>query len=348
MATYFITKNNFFTLLGSLQKNYSVFAPVKKENARFFTRIAAGADTLDADSFTFGEVRAVEPLKMFYLRSRERVAEGFDEKLPGGDEKPFCIVGAKACDLKGFQVHDRVFRDDDYTDPFYLREREGNLIISADCTCAIETCYCLALHVNPYPQSYYDVNISEVKGGFVAEVGTSKGESLISDNASLFDEAKAGQLGERDAQRKRVTDEVKKNIRENRIPDQDKLEGAIERNYNAPLWQEEASECVECGACNMICPTCHCFLMYDQNDAGRMARLRVWDSCMVKDFAQVAGGANPRPQLWMRLRNRFEKKFDFFPKFGGIYACTGCGRCITACPAKIDIRKVLKRLVENV
>jgi Fe-S oxidoreductase len=68
---------------------------------------------------------------------------------------------------------------------------------------------------------------------------------------------------------------------------------------------------------------------------------------MIKDFARVAGGGNPRKILWMRLRNRFEKKFDFFPKVSGITACTGCGRCISACPAKIDIRKVLRRLVNN-
>ena len=78
-----------------------------------------------------------------------------------------------------------------------------------------------------------------------------------------------------------------------------------------------------------------------------MARMRIWDSCMLKHYARVAGGENPRGKLWMRLRNRFEKKFDYFPKVAQVYACTGCGRCISACPAKIDIRKVLKRLVES-
>ena len=101
-------------------------------------------------------------------------------------------------------------------------------------------------------------------------------------------------------------------------------------------------ECVECGACNMICPTCHCFLLVDQSADDKFQRLKVWDSCLMKRFARVAGGANPRKHLGERLRNRFIKKFDFFPEILGIYACTGCGRCIETCLGDIDIREVLK------
>jgi Fe-S oxidoreductase len=88
-------------------------------------------------------------------------------------------------------------------------------------------------------------------------------------------------------------------------------------------------------------------VLTDQQVGEQLCRFREWDACMLKDFARVAGGGNPRPQLWMRLRNRFEKKFDFFPQVADVYACTGCGRCISACPAQIDIRHVLKRLVEH-
>ena len=135
-------------------------------------------------------------------------------------------------------------------------------------------------------------------------------------NASLFEEATEGSLTERDEQRDRMIKEVERNIEDNALPHQELFKGIIEKNYESALWEDEAKTCVECGACNAICPTCHCFLLYDQKDEERMGRLRTWDSCMLKDFARVAGGANPRPRLWMRLRNRFEKN-SIFPPGGG-------------------------------
>jgi ferredoxin len=224
---------------------------------------------------------------------------------------------------------------------------ENNLIISIDCTLAISTCFCLALNVKPYPQENFDINLSMVGEDFIVEVGSQKGQNLVEKYSFLFEEVKEEFISQRDKQREKVIKAVEKNIRENKIPYQDSFKGIIERGYESNIWADEANNCVECGACNTICPTCHCFLLYDQKDENRMARLRIWDSCMIKDFARVAGGANPRPELWMRLRNRFEKKFDFFPKVANLYACTGCGRCISACPAKIDIRKILNRLVYN-
>jgi ferredoxin len=67
---------------------------------------------------------------------------------------------------------------------------------------------------------------------------------------------------------------------------------------------------------------------------------------MFKNFARVAGGANPRKKLSERLRHRFMKKFWRIPINYGFLGCTGCGRCIDACTGKIDVREVLKSLAE--
>jgi len=342
ISMHYIARSNLPVFLDALRNDYKVFVPVKKDSQRFYREYTG------KNEMVIGEVRPFEPLKSFFVRAREVVADGFKPDVLHAEDKPFCIVGVKACDLRGLKIQDHVFKNHDYPDPFYLKLREHNFIISADCTCALETCFCLALGVKPQPQEDYDMNLSEISNGFVVEAATAKARALLERHPRLFQEATNEQLTQRDAQRLRVMEAVERNLCDKEIPHQDSFGGIIQRQYDSDIWGDEAKTCVECGACTIICPTCHCFLLYDQEHEGTMKRLRSWDSCMIKDYARVAGGANPRPKLWMRLRNRFEKKFDFFPRAAGVYACTGCGRCISACPAKIDIRKVLRKLVANV
>lgn len=338
----YIPRDNFFNWLEALKVDYEVFVPFKKGAQRFYQRYTAPSEDI-----AIGEVRTTEPLKGFFTPIREKVAENFNAEIPPMAHKPYAIVGVKACDLKGFMVQDQVFLNNGCQDPFYNRAREGNLIISADCTQAIDTCFCLALDAKPYPEHHFDINLSEVQDGFVVETGTPKGQQILDDHAPLFQEATPAHLNERDTSREQTISEVQNTIDAHEVPYQDSYKDMVTRNYESDIWADEAQHCVECGACNTICPTCHCFCLVDQSVGNQFARFRQWDSCMLKGFARVAGGGNPRDRLWMRLRNRFEKKFDYFPQTADMYACTGCGRCISACPAKIDIRQVLKRLVHD-
>jgi len=338
----YLTRENFYAFLDILKKSHRVFLPVKKGEQRFWKEYDKPSEDI-----VIGEVRAFEPLKSFFTLAREIVAEGFSPDVPHGGDKPFALVGVKACDMKGMKVQDHVFLDHDYTDIFYKKMRDDNLIITSDCTRAIDTCFCLAMGVKPYSEEGFDINISEEDNGFLVEVGSEKGRKAVEKSSYLFQPADDTFVARRDRIRAGVEQEVRENVERNSVPEEKDLQGMIEKNFDSEIWEDEAKTCVECGACTIICPTCHCFLLYDQKDGEKMARLRIWDSCMIKDYAHVAGGGNARPWLWERLRNRFEKKFDFFPKVADIYACTGCGRCVSGCPAKIDIRKVLRRLVDD-
>ncbi|MBU1862861.1 MAG: 4Fe-4S dicluster domain-containing protein [Candidatus Omnitrophica bacterium] len=319
-----------------------MYVPIGKGNQRFYKK-----NPTSTDNIIIGEVRPFEPLKSFYSHAREVVAEGFRSDLVHADDKPSAIVGVKACDLKGFKIQDHVFQSHNFADPFYIKNREENLIISADCTSVLDTCFCLSVDVKPFPQENFDLNLSEISGGFLVEIGSPKGRELVEQNMTLFQAANDAFVKSVKKNRMHIIEEIENNIKNNHVPHQDDFKDMIEKKYESELWKREAETCVECASCNAICPTCHCFFLYDQKNEDEMKRLRMWDSCMVKDFARVAGGANPHKRLWMRLRNRFEKKFDYFPKVAGVYACTGCGRCISGCPAKIDIRKVLKELVTD-
>jgi len=110
---------------------------------------------------------------------------------------------------------------------------------------------------------------------------------------------------------------------------------------------------VACTACTNICPTCHCFLLYDQlagEGAERFERVKVWDSCLYADYSRMAGVGgvkpNPRAELRSRLENRILHKFQWFPENFGRLACVGCGRCIDACMGGEDLRRLLKEFSE--
>ena len=122
---------------------------------------------------------------------------------------------------------------------------------------------------------------------------------------------------------------------------------AVRGAKDSSMWADFAQDCVECGACNFVCCTCHCFQLADGTTDGQPARGKQWDGCLLMNFARVAGGANPRAGRAKRLRNRFEKKFDYFPEVLDCYACDGCGRCTEVCTGNIDIRTVLKRAVDE-
>ena len=334
----FIKRGNLDQLLESLRGSYNVYVPREIGNSTGYSLLGES----DTD-YVIGKIRSFEPLKSFFFLGREKVAEDFKPDILRND-KPPCIVGAKACDLKGLRILDFVFIDDEYGDPTYMRARKEGLIISADCTGAGETCFCTAVDINPWPDSEFDINLSPVDEGFVVTAGSEKGRNIIKSNRSLFSETNENQVKAVKENRNTVKSLVMKQAQEKRIPTVDRLQRVIEKHYESNIWKEVSENCVECGACNTICPTCHCFLLYDQKSDGKLARFRVWDSCMLNDFATVAGGENPRDRLWMRFRNRFDKKFNYFPEVVQEIGCTGCGRCIAACPGKIDIRDVLARL----
>lgn len=316
-----------------------VFVPYRKGE-----RLSFGPfDPAKESAIDLGGIRQSQPLKSFLNHPREKVTGG-----PDSDSRPVVIAGVKGCDLQSLVLQDFVFKDGDLKDPFYVNNRERCLIISSDCTYARETCFCTAMAGAPYPKKYFDLNLSDAGGSFLVEVGSEKGMGIVNVYKTFFRDALPGEIEKRDAGRQKVAGEVSRYISERGTPNTEAISGMMKRHYNTVgLWQDSSSTCVECGACNLVCPTCHCFLLFDEKVNEGSRRLRIWDSCLYNSFARVAGGANPRKHLYERLRNRFDKKFAFFPEVLDYFACTGCGRCIEACPGDIDIREVLKGLVRG-
>jgi ferredoxin len=346
---YIISRKDLIDLFARLSEGYDLFVPYRKvavssHDRNKIERLHFGRFNPQKEAeMELGDIRQSEPLKSFINPSREKV---FND--PKQDLKPMIIAGVKACDLKSLKLQDFVFQGTDPDDPAYSDRRRNTVIISHDCTCAKETCFCLAVEGVPYPETGFDLNLTPLEGSFLVEIGSDKGRLIVERYRMFFRGHSADDLAAREAVRRRVCDEVKHLMHARGMPDASSVKGSVKKNFNnMPLWQDLSSTCVECGACNLVCPTCHCFLLFDERFSDKAARFRIWDSCLYRTFARVAGGANPRKHLYERLRNRFDKKFDFFPHVLGYFACTGCGRCIEACPGDIDIREAMKGLVNG-
>lgn len=345
MESYFLSKKDFLEFLKNLQHKYDIYLPILKDQDLTYVKYPPPA----IEDIEVGLYRPVESIKGFLFFAKERVAvyPSPIEFNPKEQEKPRAIVGLKACNLKSLQILDYVFLKGDVTDPFYAKGREETLLISSDCTSSKEVCFCPLLGFNPFPEEGFDLNLSKISTGFVVTVGSDKGKKVIEDDKKLFGKLEAKGQEEFTNNRKKIIERLKRQVEEKGLIFKKSLSDLVSQNPQHKVWSEMAAKCVECGACNFACPTCHCFLLADAkigDQKEKFERLKLWDSCQYAGFARVAGGANPRKRREERFKNRFDKKFDFFFKHLGLYACTGCGRCIEGCPGGIDIREVFKKL----
>jgi len=336
-------RGNLNSFMETLCRGRTVFALEQADDQYHLVR----ADGWNPDKHTLGSYRPVEPLKSLVFRPRESVgAIAKESGLPEMGER--VVVGVKGCDLSALQIHDHVFLKTEPVDPFYEQAREKTIIVSCDCTDARETCFCPTVNEQPYAKEGFDINLSPVADGYVVEAGSERGEQLLKEAGQVLEPADPKIVEERDKARDEMTKKVASQAAEKGLKAGDDLQKAVKDTEEAELWETFAEDCVECGACNLICCTCHCFLLADGMAGDKsLSRVRQWDACLYRNFARVAGGANPRGHRAERLYNRFDKKFVFFPEVLGTYACDGCGRCAEACTGKIDIRDVLKKALDE-
>ena len=289
-------------------------------------------------------IRTCTTVKEFLFPVCE-LAAVFPKPTEPEEIKPFAVFGLKECDLRSIEILDKVFAEEEFQDTLYMKRRENMFIISSDCFDPNKSCFCNFFNSKAFAQKGFDLNISKIRDGFIVEAGSDKGEDFIEKHSQLFNDVPETLLAERDENRKKTQKLLEENNAEYQlnVP----IKEITESSWDSDVFDVEAKDCVECQACTRICPTCHCFYLYDTKQKDYFTKMKRWDSCMRQAYAAVAGGANPRKILGDRIKHRLMHKFVYFLDRYGIDMCVGCGRCIDTCAGGIDTRMLLKKLNEE-
>jgi len=338
METVFISELKPF--LDAVAEQMQLYVPKKSGENYICTRY----DPADETPVEFNNIRTCTTIKEFLFPVCE-LASVYPEPVEPEGIKPFAVFGLKDCDLRSMEVLDKVFLEEDFEDPFYVKRRENMFVISTDCFEPAENCFCSLFDGSPFAQSGFDLNVSKTKGGFIIEAGSQKGRDFIEKNTDLFTDVPQTALDERDQNRTDAQKQLEQNNAEYRFDAP--IKEIVEANQESGAFDVEAESCVECQACTRICPTCHCFYLYDTKQQDYFSKMKMWDSCMRMAYAAVAGGANPHKILGDRIKHRLLHKFVYFSDRYGIDMCVGCGRCLDTCIGAIDTRDLLKKLSEE-
>ena len=250
----------------------------------------------------------------------------------------FVIFGVRECDVKSFDILDRVFLSEP-VDSFYASRRKHGVIVSLACTRPSETCFCKTFGIDPANPSG-DISAWKTETEIFFNANTEKGAALLEKLSSLTEECDDTAVAEQKSKINAIMDKLPlKNLSTDAFGG-----GKTNELFNAPEWDELSQACLGCGTCTFVCPTCQCYDIKDFNTGNGVVRFRCWDSCMYSDFTKLAHGNNRLTQK-ERFRQRFMHKLVYYPENNdGLFSCVGCGRCLAKCPISMNIVKVMKKI----
>jgi ferredoxin len=253
-------------------------------------------------------------------------------------ERPFAFIGVRACELTAIAIQDRVFLGGHHKDQQYESRRQDAFIVAVNCGEAGGTCFCVSMDAGPRATQGFDIALTELLGQndhrFLAEAGTTRGAEILTRVRTR--PAHSEDIGAASAATENAVASM------GRVMPQLDLRALLEENFEHPRWDDVAARCLTCGNCTMVCPTCFCFSVEDvsglssDSTTGDPERHRSWDSCFTIDHSYLHSGSvrvsdRSRYRQWMT-----HKLATWIDQFG-TSGCVGCGRCITWCPAGIDI-----------
>lgn len=347
-------------LLAALQdRGYTVIGPTRRDGAIVQAEIdrahelpsgwrdvqAPGSYRLERrdDEAVFGHVVGPHSYKRLFHVPKERLFQlrrkdtSFEEaQLDHAPSRKLALLGARACEIAALDVLDGVLMHGVSPDPKYVSRRSDVLVIAVGCNEPGGTCFCVSMGTGPRPTEGFDLALTELLPSgddahrFVVEIGSAAGAEIV--NALSTRAPSAEEIAAPATLAAVAADNMGRQL------DTSNIRALLQDAAEHPRWEAVADRCLACTNCTLVCPTCFCSRVDDTTslDGQTAERSRSWDSCFSLDYAHMHGGG-ARTTVAARYRQWLTHKLSsWFDQFGSS-GCVGCGRCISWCPAAIDI-----------
>ncbi len=354
MENGFLRRDRFRNLFDMLHRHgYQCHGPQVRDGAVVYAALAAAddlprgvRDIQSPGSYRiehtggaryFGWANGPQALKPLVFAPREvlwRASHAADSALEFTSAPPpsqrIAVIGVRACDLAALALQDRHFLGSSAADRHYAARREQLFLVAVHCSDPSDSCFCVSTGDGPQATSGFDLALTELDDGFIVESGSTRGAAVaadlgLEDVAAAAHAAAAAQNAAARARQSR------------RLPSRD-LRVALSASLEHPRWAEVAGRCLACGNCTSVCPTCFCHASVDTAslDGATSVHARVWDSCFSQGHSYIHG-FTVRGDTRARYRQWLTHKLGSWHEQYGRSGCVGCGRCISWCPAGIDI-----------
>lgn len=319
-------------LIKHLGRSSKVFAPHRKGDVSFTFK-----EVDDPHEVVLDYNRTLLPLKKFFLPPVEKLLDfsleqpGFDPVEIDMEERVYFAVHSYEMQSVLRLDHNMLVRSPE-ANYFKRRQKTHFVGISYD---PDEFHFGESVGIPVEATEGFDLFLNKIDENYQLIVVTEFGEEMLK---GFKDLSECG--GVESPERK-----FKKRLRYhyNRLPK------VFDDAYNSEVWNKVADQCVGCGTCNLVCPTCYCFDVKDEVNISAKdgSRQRNWDGCMLMSFAEVAGGENFREKNSQRTRHRLYRKFKYITDQEGLPWCIGCGRCTAFCPAGISLTDIVNDLIQE-
>src|SRR5690554_943293 len=348
MSLYILPKERLPGFVENLRTQFRVVGPVRSGTGYAFDTIGSAEEMeLDYPTTILPPKKYLLPqrevLFSFHTDSDEQGARQIEVKPIFDAVEPTVIFGVHTCDMHGIMLYDKVFAEG-YKDEHYVARREQTYIIGIECLRPCDDAsFCKDMGTLTAPP-VYDLHMTAVDGMYLVDTGTEKGERLLLSNVEVH------LATTEDIRRLSQTLSAKwPHFRHRLKMTKDQIPSLMTINYGSNIWDTLGEQCLACGSCTNVCPTCFCFDVQDEVALNMTdgERARIWDSCQLHEFALVAGGHNFRESKASRVRHRIMRKGKYIQQVHNINGCTGCGRCQRACLVNITIPGTLNALYDE-